>query len=162
MRTARGSPRVSTTTRGGCADRRRVARPGGRNAAGGVAAAAAFAFFQTRRKHDSAGSTLLSLGGVEEYGMALGREFLATGMHGRGTPALGEGAGWERWLGWGIFWAPWLGAEGQGALAIVLPARRGPAGKKRNGAGRAPRQRGHYRGWRHGEEWSSSAGHGGE
>jgi|UniRef100_A0A804NSC0 hypothetical protein len=99
MRTARGSPRVSTTTRGGCADRRRVARPGGRNAAGGVAAAAAFAFFQTRRKHDSAGSTLLSFGGVEEYGMALGREFLATGMHGRGTPALGEGAGWERGLG---------------------------------------------------------------
>ena len=93
------SPRVSTTTRGGCADRRRVARPGGRNAAGGVAAAAAFAFFQTRRKHDSAGSTLLSFGGVEEYGMALGREFLAAGMHGRRTSALGEGAGWERGLG---------------------------------------------------------------
>jgi hypothetical protein len=73
----------------------------------------------------------LSLGGVEEYGMALGRELLAAGMHGRGTPALGEGAGWERWLGWGIFWAPWLGAEGQGALAIVLPARRGSAGKKK-------------------------------
>jgi hypothetical protein len=30
------SPRVLTTTRGGCADRQRVARPGGRNAAGGV------------------------------------------------------------------------------------------------------------------------------
>jgi hypothetical protein len=42
--------------------------------------------------HDSAGSTLLSFGGVEEYGMALGRELLAAGMHGRGTPALGEGA----------------------------------------------------------------------
>jgi hypothetical protein len=28
--------------------------------------------------------------------MALGREFLAAGMHGRRTPALGEGAGWER------------------------------------------------------------------
>jgi hypothetical protein len=75
-----------------------VARPGGRNAAGGVAAAAALAFCQTRRKHDSVGSTLLSFGGVEEYGMALGRELLAAGMHGRGTLALGEGAGWERGL----------------------------------------------------------------
>jgi hypothetical protein len=28
--------------------------------------------------------------------MTLGREFLAAGMHGRRTPALGEGAGWER------------------------------------------------------------------
>jgi hypothetical protein len=28
--------------------------------------------------------------------MALGREFLAAGMHGRRTPTLGEGAGWER------------------------------------------------------------------
>jgi hypothetical protein len=140
-----------------------VAHPGERDAAEGVAAAAALAFCQTLHKHDSTGSTLLSLGGVEEYGMALGRELLAAGMHGRGTPALGEGADWERWLGWGIFfWAPWLGAEGQGALAIVLPERRGTAGEQRNGAGRAPRQRGNCRGWRHGEEWSSSAGHGGE
>jgi hypothetical protein len=139
-----------------------VAHPGERDSAEGVAAAAALAFCQTLRKHDSAGSTLLSLGGVEEYGMALGRELLAAGMHGRGTPALGEGAGWERWLGWGIFWVPWLGAEGQGALAIVFPARRGTAGEKRNGAGRAPRQRGNCRGWCHGKEWNSSAGHGEE
>jgi hypothetical protein len=78
-----------------------------------VAAAAALAFCQTRRKHDSAGSTLLSLGGVEEYGVALGRELLAAGMHGRGTPALGEGAGWERGLGHG------KNREGGGRCAAV-------------------------------------------
>jgi hypothetical protein len=67
-----------------------VAQPGGRNAAGGVAAAAALAFCQTRRKHDSAGSTLLSFGGVEEYGMALGGSSLLQACMGEGRLHLGR------------------------------------------------------------------------
>jgi hypothetical protein len=57
-RTARSSPRVSTTAHRGCTDRRRAACPGEHDAAKGVAAAA---FRRARRGRDAEGMSRLLL-----------------------------------------------------------------------------------------------------
>jgi hypothetical protein len=62
--TARSSPRVSTTMRRRCADRRLEARLSERDAAKGVAAAAAVAFRRARRGRDTARTHVAARTGV--------------------------------------------------------------------------------------------------